>query len=276
MHTDQTSAPPSHLCASVPHLWLTTPQRLASVAIQPTRFPDAAAHDTVPVAMVLLVWLYWVLLLAVDLGGVLLAAFTLPGTWLILGATATYALVTHARHIVGWKSLVVLLGLTVLAEVGEFVLGGAGAKKAGANKWGMFGGLVGAILGGIFLSAFIPFIFPLSTIAGICLGSFLGAFAVELVLGRPVGQSVRIGFGAAKGRFLGIVAKVSIAIAMFLLSVGVAFPRGHARTPASATPPLVTRPVTRPATRPATTGLSAGVGRPSRLSPAGPTATLAG
>jgi uncharacterized protein YqgC (DUF456 family) len=180
--------------------------------------------------MHLLYWLAYLLLIALDLGGVLLAAFTLPGTWLILGATAVYAWVTHGPQFVRWPWLLALLILALVAEVGEFVLGGAGARKAGATKWGMFGGLAGAIVGGIALSGVIPVAFPLSTIIGICLGSFIGAFGVEMLLGRPVWQSVRIGLGAAKGRFFGIVGKVTIAIVMLLVS-GVAALPIHGRPP---------------------------------------------
>ncbi len=195
----------------------------------------------------LLFWIYWLLLLTVGLGGLLLAAFTLPGTWLILGGATVYSLLTRGEY-VGIKTLVVLLLLAIAAEIGEFVLGGAGAKKAGANKWGIFGGLVGAILGGIFLSGLLPIVFPLSTIVGICLGSFIGAFTVELLLGQELWRSVRIGFGAAKGRFLGIVGKFTIAMAMFLLALAAALP-SHRPRPR----PKRIAPTTLPTTRLAAT-----------------------
>jgi uncharacterized protein YqgC (DUF456 family) len=188
-------------------------------------------------------WAYLVLLIVVDLCGLVLCAFTLPGTWLMLIGAAVYAAMTRG-HYLGWKTLLALFVLALTAEVGEFVLGGAGAKKAGASKWGIFGALVGAVLGGIFLQGLVP-IPILGAVVGICLGSFAGAFAVELFLGRPVWQSVRIGFGAAKGRFMGIVGKVTIGFTMFVLSVYFALP-----LPSRWRPPP--RPTTVPTTRPTT------------------------
>ena len=184
-------------------------------------------------------WAYLAVLILVDGCGLILAAFTLPGTWLMLGAAAVYALLTHGRYL-GWRTLLVLLLVTLAAEVGEFVLGGAGAKKAGATKWGIFGGLVGAILGGIFLTGLIP-IPILGTVIGICLGSFAGAFGVELLLGGPVWRSVRIGFGAAKGRLMGIVGKFTVGLGMFALSVAMAWPTGYRAPPKR---PPTSRPAT--------------------------------
>jgi len=102
-------------------------------------------------------------------------------------------------------------------------LRGAGAKKAGASGWGIAGGLLGAIIGGICLTPFIP-VPILGTIIGICLGSFAGAFGMELVLGQPLSQSMKIGFGAAKGRLTGIVGKVGIGLVMILLTFIAAIP----------------------------------------------------
>ncbi len=171
----------------------------------------------------MLVVFYYLLLLATDVCGLVLAAYTLPGLWLMLAAAAGYAWLTRANYL-GGKTLIALLVLTVLAELGEFVLGGAGAKKHGASRWGIVGGLIGAIVGGIFLTALIPIIPPVNAIIGICLGSFLGAFVVEFLLGTPLDQSLRIGIGAAKGRLTGIAGKVSLGVVMFLVTMVSAFP----------------------------------------------------
>ncbi len=189
-----------------------------------------------------MLWTYYLLLLATDAAGLLLAAFTLPGLWLMLAGAAFYAYLTHGDFL-GYKTLITLLFLASAAEIAEFFLGGAGAKKAGATKWGIVGSLLGAIVGGFTLTGLIP-IPILGTVIGICLGSFLGAFGVELVLGQPITRSVRIGYGAAKGRFLGILGKVAIGVLMFLITLWTAMPLRHS----IATSSIATPPATRLAT----------------------------
>lgn len=190
-------------------------------------------------------WLYYALMILVDLGGLVLAAFTLPGLWLMLGAAAVYSLLTHGFYL-GVMSLVVLLLLAGGSEIAEFTLGGAGAKKAGATRWGIGGALVGGILGGIFLTAFIP-IPVIGTIVGICLGSFLGAFGIEMVMGQTVPTSARIGLGAAKGRLFGIMSKVIVGLVMIAIAIFAGFPYPH-RSPAPAAKiPRLVRPATQTA-----------------------------
>jgi uncharacterized protein YqgC (DUF456 family) len=167
-----------------------------------------------------MVWIYFLLLLATDICGIALAAFTLPGLWLMLAGAAIYTGLTHGYYL-GLKSLIALLMLATGAEIAEILLGGAGAKKAGASGLGILGGMIGAIIGGIVLSGIVPI---LGTIIGICLGSFVGAAGVEIVMGQPIVQSAKIGIGAAKGKLTGIVAKIVTGLAMFLLTLLAAFP----------------------------------------------------
>jgi uncharacterized protein YqgC (DUF456 family) len=192
-----------------------------------------------------MVVLYFLLLLVTDLVGLVLAAFTLPGLWLMVAGAAVYAWLTDG-YLLGWKTLIALLLLALIAEIAEIFLGGAGAKKAGASGWGMTGGLIGGVIGGICLTTLIP-IFILGTIIGICLGCFLGAFAVELLMGQPLTQSAKIGLGAATGKLTGIAGKVIIGLLMILITFISGFPRHHkamAHSPAqSVTMPATTRAV---------------------------------
>jgi uncharacterized protein YqgC (DUF456 family) len=177
-------------------------------------------------------WIYFLLLLLTDIIGLGLAAFMLPGLWLMLAGAAVYAWLTHGYYL-GFKTLIALLIMAFGAEISEFYFGGAGAKKAGASPWGMIGGLIGAIVGGITLSGLVP-IPILGTIIGICLGTFTGAFTVELILGQPLSQSAAIGLGAAKGRLTGIAGKLTIGIVMLLISFAAALPF-HLHHPARTT-----------------------------------------
>lgn len=193
-------------------------------------------------------WVYYCILFVFLIGGLALTVMTLPGLWLMLAATAVYALLTHGWF-VGWGTLLVLLVLAGTAEIIELLSSGAGAKKAGGGRAGLWGALIGGILGGIFLS-FIP-IPVLSTFVGVCLGTFLGAMIGELAAGREVGHSAWIGLGAAKGRLFGTMIKLGFGLAMLCITLFMAFPLGGSK-PAKAAPVKIA-PTSAPVTLPTTT-----------------------
>jgi uncharacterized protein YqgC (DUF456 family) len=169
----------------------------------------------------MLPWLYYLILALLLVGGLVLVAFTLPGLWLMTAAAAGYAALTHFNF-VGKYTLIVLLALSLIAEVIDFGWGGVAAKQAGGGRPSVYGGLAGGILGGIFFT-FIP-IPIISTIVGICLGSFIGAAAMEMLWGRETVHSLQIGLGAAKGKLLGIVAKMVFGGVMFVSVLWIAAP----------------------------------------------------
>ncbi len=196
-------------------------------------------------------WLYYLLLLIVSITGLFLNILGLPGLWLIVGATAAYAWITGWELYVGWPSIMTLIILGLAAEVLEFAAGAAGSKAAGGRIRGMIGAVVGAVIGGIFLS-FVP-VPVVSTIVGACAGAFLGASIMEY-WDRDIHHAMRVGVGAAKGRFAGIVVKSAIGIAMVLVVLVAAIPLGSRAAPA----PLPSRavpyaPATTMSTAPSTT-----------------------
>ena len=203
-------------------------------------------------------WLYYFILLVLLVFGLFINILGLPGLWLMVAALGGYALMTGWDVHVGWPAMIAMLVLAAAAEVVEFVAGAAGSKAAGGRKRGMVGAIVGGLLGGIFLSVIpIPII---STIVGACLGAFLGAAIMEFH-DRDVAHSVRVGVGAAKGRFAGIVIKLAFGVAMMLVALAVALPTGvpvvnptappAPAVPARAEPPASAEsPATVPSTLP--------------------------
>jgi len=160
------------------------------------------------------------LLLLVAAAGLFMVMLTLPGLWLMAAASAGYCLLTH-RHYLGGRTLIALLILALLSEAAEIGIGGAAARKAGGGRRGMIGGILGGIAGGLLGS----FIFPLVlTVVGVCLGSFVGAAAFELLGGEAADHSLRVGLGAAKGRFLGVIGKLCIGLVMFVVIAWKALP----------------------------------------------------
>jgi uncharacterized protein YqgC (DUF456 family) len=126
----------------------------------------------------------------------------LPGPPLILLGAFLYAWYTEFT-VISWGALIVLSLLTLFIQAMDYLASMFGAKKFGASSWGMFGaflgGIIGLFLGGIF---------------GIIIGPFLGAFVLEMLHGKSVQSSVKIGFGTLIGFLASTVGKFVVGITM--------------------------------------------------------------
>jgi len=192
-----------------------------------------------------MIWIYYLLLLLLASLGLFVNVFGLPGLWLIVASLAGYAWISGFDVYVGWPSILTVLALAIFAEIAEFAAGSAGAAKAGGSKRAMIGAIIGALLGAALFSIPVPI---LGTIVGACLGAFIGASVVELaVRGGDVAHSFRVGTGAAKGRFYGIVIKLAFGCAMLLVSAIAAFPiASHATSVPAPNPATIPAPATLP------------------------------
>jgi hypothetical protein len=168
-------------------------------------------------------WTYYLSLALLQLVGLTLTLIGLPGLWLMVAAVGVYAWLTVWDRYIGWPAMLSVLLLALLAEVAEFLAGAAGSAKAGGTKRGMIGALTGGLIGAIALTPFIP-IPVVGTIAGACIGSFAGAFLVELGIHRDTLHSTRVGWGAAKGRFWGIMLKLGFGVIILLVTLLTAIP----------------------------------------------------
>jgi uncharacterized protein YqgC (DUF456 family) len=167
-------------------------------------------------------WVWYILTFFVLVAGLFINLLGLPGLWLMLAVAGVYAFMTDLLFL-GWKSLAALFILAVGAEIVEFVAGAAGAKTAGGSKRGMVGAIVGGLIGGV-LGTFIP-VPIVGTLVGLVVGAFVGAAGVEYMVRKDVEHSMRVGIGAAKGRFWGTVFKSAFGIAMLILAMITGFPR---------------------------------------------------
>lgn len=177
-----------------------------------------------------------VVFVIVLLLGFLAVLVGLPGTILIFVASLVYSACTGFEAIPWWM-LLILLALTVTAEVADNALSAIGAKRYGTSTRGMFaamaGGVLGALLGGssspllgvIGLtggpvgSVILALVGP---VGGAFVGGFAGAWLYELIAGRRQEDAVRAGWGAIVGRTLGTLLKCAIAgimLAIILLCV---------------------------------------------------------
>jgi uncharacterized protein YqgC (DUF456 family) len=188
-------------------------------------------------------WIYYLLLLVCMAAGLWINILSLPGLWLMIAAAGIYAWLTDGND-VGWVGLLVLVVIALLAELMEFIAGGAVAKKAGGSKRAFIGAIVGGFLGAIFFTFPLG---PIGTIFGICLGTFIGAVGVEWLVERRAGHALRVGYGAAKGRLVGIAIKLLFGVVIFLMAAILAWPSEPAPAVAPALPPT-TMPATQPTT----------------------------
>lgn len=152
----------------------------------------------------------FLLFFLVSAGSLFLLALGLPGNWvLLLGLWAAIAIHPVASLTVG--SVLGLLGLCLFAELVEWLCGVMGAKRYGVSTAGVWGAVIGGFIGAIFGGMLIPIV---GSVPGGLLGTFLGAFGVELRRGADVEEAWRLGRGAFIARMLALVAKVGVSLAM--------------------------------------------------------------
>lgn len=105
-----------------------------------------------------------------------------------------------------WWTIVALVALAILERVVDFAGTLAGAKWAGATRWGLLGAAVGGIAGLFFV--------PL----GLLLGPVIGAFAAEIIFARRgVEASAKSGVGAGIGYGISLAARLAIALLMIMI-----------------------------------------------------------
>jgi uncharacterized protein YqgC (DUF456 family) len=144
-----------------------------------------------------MVYLYAVVLTVLNLGFWIDMLLNLPGTWLMVLVTALLTWWQPGYVQVSWTVLGVALGVAVLGEVLECVLGVAGSRHAGGSKRAAGLAIVGSLVGGIIGTA-LP-IRIVGTVIGACLGAFMGSLIGDLWAG---GRSceLRSGSGVAGDR----------------------------------------------------------------------------
>ncbi len=155
---------------------------------------------------------------AVCLLGLVLAVFQLPGGWLILVSALGYAWHGGWSNLPRWVLYVAAL-LVVTGEAWEFASSAWLARRVGASRRAAWYALAGGFVGMFVFSIPIPVI---GTIAGAVLGCFFGAVLGEMSHRDDWGGAARVGFGAAAGRVLGTIGKLTLTLLTALLVMGAA------------------------------------------------------
>jgi uncharacterized protein YqgC (DUF456 family) len=148
---------------------------------------------------VILLWLLAGAFVLAGLAGLVLPA--IPGGPLLFGGLVLAAWIEDFAY-VGWGTLAVLAGLTLLTYLADFVAGAFGAKRYGASPRAIAGATLGA-LAGVFLG-----------LPGVLMGPFVGAMIGELAARGDLRAAGRAGIGATIGLALGAAAKLALAFSM--------------------------------------------------------------
>lgn len=144
------------------------------------------------------------LALALVVMGLGLAGSILPGlpsTPLVLIAAIGHKLYFGETG-AGWLVLSLLVGLTLLSLLMDYLATVYGAKRLGATWLGALGAVVGGLIGIFF------------NLPGLLFGPFLGAVVFELAAGRSLKDSSRAGVGATIGLLAGALGKLACCLAM--------------------------------------------------------------
>lgn len=171
-----------------------------------------------------IVYYLWASLLVLAAVAAWIATFfTLPGTWVIVGLSALFALWygDDAAHGIRWSTVAVLAGLAAVGELVESAAGAAGAAKRGASRRAMMlavvGAVVGSIVGGVFALPIFLIGPVLGAVGGGAAGAFVGAYAGEVWKGKSSGESLETGKAALLGRLLGTVGKLALGAVMVVV-----------------------------------------------------------
>lgn len=157
-------------------------------------------------------------------------ALGLPGTWILIALAAViewvdrYYLPVEDQQTFGWWTILLCIGLASIGELLEFLAGAIGAKKAGSSKRGTAGALLGGLIGA-FAGIWIP-IPIIGSLIGSFLGTFVGAIIGELSQLEAAAskrQTLKPAIGATIGKILGTLAKIPIAITVWIFLAFLAF-----------------------------------------------------
>ncbi|MGA7274939.1 MAG: DUF456 family protein [Candidatus Udaeobacter sp.] len=148
-------------------------------------------------------WVITIILFAVGLIGTIVPV--VPGTTIILAAAVIHRIMLGPEKSIGWRTIIVLVLLTLATYAIDILGGYFGAKYFGATKWGTFGAILGALVGLFF------------GIVGLFVGPVIGAIAGEFVAGKRMIDAGRAGWGSLLGNLGAMLGKLVIGLAMITI-----------------------------------------------------------
>lgn len=149
---------------------------------------------------------FYVVVVLLNLLGLVLTLFALPGIWLVWLVILGTALLKGLDVIPLWFIILSLFFSVFVTVIDNFIIA-YGSKRFGGGRWGMLGAVLGAILG--LLIASLP---------GLLVGPFIGAFAMEYIMAKKkYEEAFKSGLGSSLGVIFAIVVKFFLALFMVIL-----------------------------------------------------------
>lgn len=159
----------------------------------------------------------YLLLVLVQVAGLLLIVFGLPGVWIQVAALIAFAWLTEFQT-VGAIAISAMVGLALLAELAELMLGARFARRYGGGRRAAWGAVVGGIIGAL-VGVPLPLV---GSVVGAMVGSFTGAFLLELTRRQGASPALRVGWGALLGWCTAVALKVGVGLVILISIIVVA------------------------------------------------------
>ena len=167
------------------------------------------------------VFLAWTACALLCLGGLILAVFSISGTWLVLGAALGAAFLTGPGEFPGWPVLLAFGAVCAAVDVIEWFAASWGVRRRGGSAaagWmALLGSLGGAILGGMV----VPI---LGSLVGMMVGSFALVYWIEKRRQQKTDRAAHIAAGAVLAGMSVLLLKVVATAGLVLwLAAGLLF-----------------------------------------------------
>lgn len=147
------------------------------------------------------------ILILIGLLGILLPS--LPGIPFIFASLLIYAIKTGFSEI-SITLLIILAILSTITQILDYFLAVYSSKYWGATKYGIWGGIIGLIIGILFSPFGLISIFIMPSI---------GAIIGEIIGGKKLLESTKIGIGNLIGVFIALTLKMILAGYMIFIFI---------------------------------------------------------
>ncbi|HOE36482.1 MAG TPA: DUF456 domain-containing protein [Kiritimatiellia bacterium] len=167
------------------------------------------------------VFLAWAVCALLCATGLLLAMFSISGTWLVLAAGIVAALLTGSAEFPGWPTLLGMLVVCVAVDTGEWFAVRWGVQRRGGSRAAGWLALLGSVGGAVAGGLVVPII---GNLIGMLLGCFLPVFFYEQHRLKKADGAARIANGAVLAGLIVLLQKVAATTGMVLwLAAGLLF-----------------------------------------------------